>query len=193
MDKVNLPLFADVQVQLQKSDLLVNPADVHGVICGLLCAGIKLDDKAWLEPFDQLINEGLGIPDSLQPMLATIYSSSLSSLKDLTLGFELLIPDMDQPLEMRMEAVAEWVQGFLGGFGMVHSAGSAASDDVKELISDFASIAQMEIELDEDDSDAENNEAEEAFYEVVEYVRMGAIFCFNELGEFNAEANPTLH
>ncbi|MFT5808302.1 MAG: hypothetical protein ACI9LG_002604 [Moritella dasanensis] len=190
MDKVKLPLFADVNEQLQQSDLLVNPADVHGVICGLLCGGVKLDSKAWLEPFDQLINEGLGIPDSLDAILADVYSGSEAALKDMTLGFELLLPDMDQPLENRMEALAEWVQGFLGGFGMVHSVSTVASDDVKELIADFASISQMDIETDDD-----SNEAEESFYEIVEYVRMGATYCFNELGDGGGEAQamPILH
>lgn len=188
MDKVKLPLFADVNAQLQQSDLLVNPADVHGVICGLLCGGVKLDSKAWLTPFDELINEGLGIPDSLQPILADVYGSSEAALKDMTLGFELLLPDMDQALELRMEALAEWVQGFLGGFGMVHSVETKASDDVKELIADFASIAQMDVDTDDD-----SNEAEEAFYEIVEYVRMGATYCFNELSDGDIPAVPVLH
>ncbi|NQZ49387.1 MAG: UPF0149 family protein [Moritella sp.] len=189
MDKVKLPLFADVNTQLQHSDLLVHPADVHGVICGLLCGGVKLDNKAWLAPFDQLLNEGLGIPDSLESVFADIYNSSEAALEDMTLGFELLIPDMDQPLESRMEALAEWLQGFLGGFGMVHSTSTNASDEVKELIADFASIAQLDIDT-EDDS----NEAEEAFYEIIEYVRMGATYCFNELSDSGEiKKIPVLH
>ena len=106
----------------------------------------------------------------------------------MTLGFELLIPDMDQPLETRMEALAEWVHGFLGGFGMVHSADTKASDDVKELIADFASIAQMDV-----DGEDDSNEAEEAFYEIVEYVRMGATYCFNELSDGEIKETPVLH
>lgn len=192
MDKVKFPLFADVNAQLQRSDLLVNPADVHGVICGLLCGGVKLDNKAWLVPFEQIINEGLGIPESLEAILADIYNASEAALKDITLGFELLLPDMDQPLEERMEALAEWTQGFLGGFGMVHSVSTVASDDVKELIADFVSISQMDIDNDDDD---DSNEAEESFYEIVEYVRMGATYCFNELGDSSGEeqAMPILH
>ncbi len=188
MDKVKLPLFTDVNTELQHSDLLVNPADVHGVICGLLCGGIKLDNKAWLAPFDELLNEGLGIPESLAPILTEVYNGSAAALKDITLGFELLLPDMDQPLDERMEALAEWLQGFLGGFGMVHSSSTQASDDVKELIADFASIAQLDVDA-EDDS----NEAEEAFYEIVEYVRMGATYCFNELSDGDTNVVPVLH
>lgn len=189
MDKQPSSLFNELNEQLQRSDLLVNPADVHGVICGLICGGIKLDNKAWNAPFDELINEGLGIPDSLLPLLNKIHDTSAEALKDITQGFELIIPDMDQPLLSRMEALAEWTQGFLGGFGMVHSSKTAASDDVKELITDFASIAQMAIDAEEDDSE----EAEEAFYEIVEYVRMGAIYCFSELGESGAIAKPVIH
>ena len=188
MDNAKLPTFTEINDQLQRSDLLVNPADVHGVICGLICGGIKLDDKAWLAPFDELINEGLGIPDSLIPSLQNIHAVSAATLKDITLGFELLIPNMDAPLLTRMEALAEWTQGFLGGFGMVHSADTVASEDVKELIADFASIAQLAVDAEEDESE----EAEEAFYEVVEYVRMGAIYCFSELGDITEE-KPTVH
>jgi hypothetical protein len=72
----------------------------------------------------------------------------------------------------------------------VHAVTTVASDDVKELIADFASISQMDIETDDD-----SNEAEESFYEIVEYVRMGATYCFNELGDGGGEtqAMPILH
>jgi len=71
---------------------------------------------------------------------------------------------------------------------MVHSTSTKASDDVKELIADFASIAQLDV-----DGGDDSNEAEEAFYEIVEYVRMGANYCFNELSDGDTNAAPVLH
>ncbi len=188
MDKIKLPAFDSVNAQLQQHDLLVSAADVHGVICGLMCGGIKLDGKAWLTPFDQLINEGFGIPQGVEPILKEIYDVSEATLKDISLGFELLIPDMEQPIEQRLDAIAEWVQGFLGGFGMVNTNLSQASEDVQELINDFASIAQISLDFEDDDMES----VETAFYEVVEYVRMGVIYCFGELAD-TPEEQPTLH
>ena len=68
---------------------------------------------------------------------------------------------MDLPLETRMEALAEWLQGFLGGFGMVHSASTKASDEVKELITDFASIAQLDVDGGDDSNEAERQKTKE--------------------------------
>ncbi len=67
---------------------------------------------------------------------------------------------------------------------------TGCSDDVKEALEDFADIARMDEQMSEDE------ESEKALFEVVEYVRISSMLCFNELGKSSgAEQNKpkTVH
>jgi uncharacterized protein YgfB (UPF0149 family) len=69
-----------------------------------------------------------------------------------------------------------WVQGFNLGFGLQQKDNAIVSKDVKEVLSDFAEIANLSDDLEEDESN------EQAYYEIAEYVRISALLCFTELG-----------
>ena len=51
-----------------------------------------------------------------------------------------------------------------------------ASSEVKEVLVDFAEIANLSDEMEEDE------DTEQAFFEISEYVRISALLCFSELG-----------
>ena len=83
-----------------------------------------------------------------------------------------------------------FVQGFMTGFGLYQNDLSQCSAEVKEAFEDFAEIARME------DAMTEDEESEQALFEVEEYVRISTMLCFNELGQSpldDAEAPPTVH
>ena len=63
------------------------------------------------------------------------------------------------------------------GFGLHQDDLTNCSEDVKEGLEDFAEIARMDEEM------TENEESEQALFEVLEYVRVTAMLCFNELGK----------
>ena len=63
------------------------------------------------------------------------------------------------------------------GFGLHQDDLTGCSADVKEGLEDFAEIARM------DDEMSETEESEQALFEVMEYVRVTAMLCFNELGK----------
>ena len=89
----------------------------------------------------------------------------------------LCLPDDAAPINERGQALLEWVQGFMLGFGLFQDDLTKCSPDVKEALEDFAEIARMDEEM------AEGEEFEQALFEVVEYVRVSAMLCFNELGK----------
>jgi hypothetical protein len=69
-----------------------------------------------------------------------------------------------------------WVQGFNLGFGLQQKQTVGLSDDVKEVLKDFAEIANLSDEIEEDET------TEQAYFEISEYVRISALLCFTELG-----------
>ena len=85
------------------------------------------------------------------------------------------------------------MQGFLAGFGTQgRQADKKLSDDAKEMLNDLAQIAQVATVDLEEDEDSENN-----FFELSEYVRMGAVYIFTECNKPVAapeqEQSHTLH
>ena len=103
--------------------------------------------------------------------------------------FELLMPDEEQPIELRTAALTLWCNGFVYGLGT-----SGAPDpehlpgDTGEIVRDLAQI--MRAGVDEREG-LEANEA--ALAELVEFVRVGVQVVFEELGALrHPVASPRL-
>ncbi len=79
--------------------------------------------------------------------------------------------------------MSQWAQGFLVGFGMVQPALKEASEEVQELIKDIRDISLVSFDFEQEDE-----ESEIAYAEIVEYLRIGAMLCFNH---FSRKTPPT--
>ena len=90
--------------------------------------------------------------------------------------FAPLLPDDDEPIGERTEALSQWVQGFLYGLGSgVTGDHARVSPEAGEIVRDFIEIAHGGEAVDD------SEESEMAFAEVVEFVRVGVQLLFVEL------------
>ena len=174
MSSAVLPSFEKISQALDSADLFTNAAETHGVLSGFVCGGVALDDKSWQSLFNDVVNEGMALPQTVKSLVSNIYADVVKQCTDDGLGFNLLLPEDDKPLDERAEAMAQWAQGFLVGFGMVQQALNQASDDVQEVIRDIRDISQLSLDFEQEDEDSEI-----AFTEIVEYLRVSAMLCFN--------------
>ncbi|RJG42052.1 UPF0149 family protein [Motilimonas pumila] len=190
MSKNNLPEFDHVTRVLEGAELTVGAAEVHGVLAGIVCAGVKLDGQSWQGPFNDLVNEGFGLPSEAKIVCNDLYQLICQQLSDGNMAFSLLLPDDDQPLDERAEAMSQWAQSFLVGFGMLQQKLNQAPENIQELITDIRDISQVSL-----DFDIEDEESEMAFTEVIEYLRVGAMLCFNEFSKTASISTdkPTIH
>jgi len=189
MSNEPLPSFNKITQTLEAADLFTNASETHGVLSGLICGGVKLDDQSWRPHFNDVVNEGLGLPSKAQKLVESIYGQVVNQFTDDGLGFNLLLPDDDVPLDERAEAMSQWAQGFLVGFGMVQQALNQATDEIQELIRDIRDISQVSLDFEQEDEDSEI-----AFAEIVEYLRVGAMLCFNTFSRNpNINISETLH
>ena len=91
--------------------------------------------------------------------------------------FEPLLPDDEQPLNGRANALALWCTGFLYGLGTGHISDlEALNGDVGEIVRDFTEISRAT----GDDADADESN-EQAYAELVEFIRVAAQVVFEEL------------
>jgi uncharacterized protein YgfB (UPF0149 family) len=93
------------------------------------------------------------------------------------LGFDLLLPEEELPLDARTAALAQWCQGFLYGLGSrVIQDANGLPGDAGEVVRDLSDITNVGVDPGDDE---ESNES--AFAELVEFVRVGVQLVFAEL------------
>ncbi|MGB0894662.1 MAG: UPF0149 family protein [Parashewanella sp.] len=159
---------------LQAAEIGMHPSEVQGTIVGLICGGVEHKSDAWIPPLLELINDGQSLPTELHALVGEIYLDALNRLTDFEFGFTLLLPEEEEPLNDRVEALSLWVQSYLAAISVVQPKLKSASADVKEVINDLAEIAQIELDV------ADDEESEIAYTELVEFVRVAAILCYSE-------------
>jgi len=184
-----LPSFSQITEILEEAELFTSASELHGILSGFICGGIDLDSTSWLAHLNDVINEGMGLPSKAKALANSLHSKIVSQVTDDGLGFSLLLPDDDKPLDDRCDAMSQWAQGFLLGFGMVQASLNQSTEEIQELIKDVRDISQVSLEFEE-----ENEEFEIAYAEIVEYLRIGAMLCFNHFSRKpNTPSSKTIH
>lgn len=169
--------FETVTQVLSDNEVIVDGAEIHGMLCGMLGGGMALSDQNWLKVLEDIAHQGQPLPPKAVAALTELFNQTCQQMVDGQFGLTLLLPDDEAPINDRGLALINWVQGFMAGFGLFQQDLSACSEDVKEALSDFSDIARMEEPMNDDD------ESEQALFEVIEYVKISALLCFNEMGQ----------
>lgn len=176
------PDYLELDQALGRAEAAAGAAEVHGLLCGLLCAAGRLDAEHWAgQVFPELDANNVSVRQGLNAVQA-LADWTVAAMNDPVLGMDLLLPAGNAPLFERTAALAEWCQGFLLGL----AAGGVSQDtplpeDVGELVRDFTEISRAGFEVDENDE-----EDEVAFSDVVEYVRVGVLLINDELQPIKA-------
>lgn len=176
------PDFLELEQALGRAEAAAGAAEVHGLLCGLLCAAGRLDEKTWqAHVFPEDDRSSVAYQQGFVAV-QNLAAWTRSAINDPVLGMDLLLPSESDPLPDRTAALAEWCQGYLLGLaaGGV-SQETLLSEDVSELIEDFTQIANVGFDLDDTDE-----EDEIAFSDVVEYVRVGVLLINEELQPLQA-------
>ncbi len=171
--------YAQFDRTLRALRALPDASEAHGTLAGALCASAlyKLDD--WLI---EILPDGA--PSGAAPAeLREVYSSTARALASPQSEFELLLPDDEVAINDRTLALGQWCQGFLYGLGAGAIPDPAGvSPEASEIVRDLSAIAQVGVDVSEDE---ETNEA--AFAEVVQFVRIGVQVLFVELAQQRRE------
>jgi uncharacterized protein YgfB (UPF0149 family) len=176
MFQVTFPEVARVLQTLQSS---VAAAESHGCLCGALCTTQQYAVESWL---DELVPDAGPEHGEDRAPLRLLFADTVRALRGDEMEFQLLLPDDDDPLVERASALSQWCQGFLYGFGIGQAvARDELTAEVEEVLRDLTHISQASVET---GVDAE--EEEQAYAEIVEYVRAGVQLIHDELIEMRA-------
>ncbi|WP_394393819.1 UPF0149 family protein [Shewanella woodyi] len=172
----------NLKAALNAADIAQHPVEVHGALVGLICGGIEQSRREWSASLLELMNDGQALPESLQHLIDELYQDTLARISDVDFGFSPMLPEEEEPVSVRVEALSLWVQSFLTGLAIVQPKLHNASADVREVIKDLAEIALVEFDVADDD------ESEAAYMELTEFAKMAALLCYSEFGPEPSES-----
>jgi uncharacterized protein YgfB (UPF0149 family) len=184
--------FDEISRVLEGYSSSVPAAEAHGCLCGALCTTAHYPIERWLE---EVVPEegapgdgGNGSQDIDAPAVRLLFSDTLDALRSDQMDFELLLPDDDRPLEQRATALSQWCQGFLYGFG---TGAPVKADElpanVDEVLRDLTHIGRASV-----DAGEQGEAEEEAYTQIVEYVRVGVQLIHDELIDLRAAEGGAL-
>lgn len=169
-------------------DMTPTAAEVQGMLTGLITTGTASNSTELMTLMTDLAYDGQAMPNELKHLLQQQAEEIETSLGDREMGYQILLPDDKAPLTERLQALSGWVQSFLVGFGVNQANVANTSGDLREALDDMIEIAKLEFEAEE------GEEAERAYFEVAEYLRISAMMCYTELGRHQSSApeNPKI-
>ncbi len=153
---------------------LMSAAEAHGILCGLLCSS-DFDNDKWLKQVLGETNIQDGLASKCEQQLLLLKNYTLEQLNSPNFEFMPLVPDEDESMSERIQALGTWCQGFLFGLGLAGVEKFAG--DEKEFIDDLVSIARIDTNSSDDDS----NKNEEHYMQIIEYIKIGVIGLYEEM------------
>jgi len=179
--------YMGMESLLRRADCQYSAAEIDGVACGLLAVNLSADNELWLGQIFQNRDKQNVLQEDLDHELVTHLQTLRVQMQDSNFDFSILLPEDDESLEDRADAMQEWVQGFLLGVALAGLKNfEDLPEDTKELMDDFIEISKAgEFDTSEED------ESEDAYLHIVEYLRMGVLLIAEELQPSSSSA--TLH
>ena len=159
--------FHELALTLQQARALADLPEAHGTLVGALCAGQGFTLEHWLREI---------FPEA-KPGIA---AAGMQSLFDWTRS-SLAASELLEPLLPADDAsIGEWCQGFLYGLGTSTLPDPEhLPESVAEVVRDLTAITR--VDADPDESEEEN---EQAYAELVEFVRVAVQLLHEELAPF---------
>lgn len=168
---------------LSRSGAEFDAAEVHGLASGLLASNIDDGGRLVAEVLP-LIPEGDLLATECEQALLRLAAETGAHLADETFGFTPLLPDDNAPLPERVAALRQWCEGFLYGLGLGLGSGLPGElpPNVAEALENIGEITRL------DTSDVRETEGEEqAYAELVEFIRVAALLIHDELKPRDSE------
>lgn len=161
--------------------LPISSSEIHGVMCGYLCAGAVKEGETYLRALITRQNKNDSAVRTANLALFGVYAVSHQQIANFDFEFQLMLPDDDIPLAQRAQAFSEWCEGFtqgitLGGVEYEQLQEEEAQEALKHL-TEFGQLDYQSLHYDEED--------ERALIEVSEYARLAVLRIYGDLQEEN--------
>lgn len=169
--------YEKVERQMASADIESSGAEVHGILCGLICAGNADPQVRWFaELFEQERASDLLVRECADS-LRKLHDETASAVRGPGLGFSPFLPEQEKALKLRAAAVSDWCQGFLYGLGVAGiPSAHGLSSETREALNALSEITRMDL-----DGVQGSEEDEEALTELTEFIWVAAMLVHSEM------------
>ena len=173
--------YDDLDGALQRCGSSWDAAQAHGLLAGRLAIAGTGAGFDWL----QIVLEGTDPQSALttecEVLLSKLFETSGRQLAERMSEFSPLLPDDAQAAEARAEALGRWCEGYLHGLVSGGHEGALkerlAADPIADIIKDMLQITRAT------SGEADEEDDEGAYIELVEYLRVAAQLVYEELAD----------
>ena len=172
------PTLQELKQLLQDLQLTASASEVHGFVTGLLAAGVRLNKQQLIKVLEAHTETDQAFDDALIASLWQMQLATLEALGSSEIIFTPLVPEDEFTLTERVIALSDWCQGMLSGFGLAVRGDDErlTKGDIQETLQDIVNIVHVG-----GDFDSDNEEDEQAYMELYEFVRLAMIHLFEEM------------
>jgi uncharacterized protein YgfB (UPF0149 family) len=160
--------YDDISQAISNLGLNFLPEELHGQMCGVLISSPISKVEDWLFELIGSRDENNIIAKSGVTKISGLLSATLSDLNNNEFKFELLMPDDEALMPIKLQSLANWCDSFLYGFALSEVKIDEGSESMG-FIKDLSEIAMVDTQ---DDANVQNDLALE---ELLEYVRVGVL------------------
>jgi uncharacterized protein YgfB (UPF0149 family) len=195
MAKLTAFNYSALSTELKSASLATTPAELHGLLTGMLVGGLDTSKDEWQSLLFDYTNDGMGWPMALLGQAKSLLSVTNEMLTDASASTELLLPEAqgDEGIFTLADGLGDWVDHFISGFGLMNIRLNQMSADSKEALQDLEEIAKLGIDEDDD-----LQEQADLLGQVIEHVKACTLMLHAEFGHDKPQAphgvnKPTIH
>lgn len=172
---IHLPAYQTFLDAIATLDLPISASELHGIMCGYLCAGAATEGESYLRAL--ALNRKDESSRAAIRAIFEVYNISQHQIVNFDFEFQLMLPAEHELLTDRAQAFSEWCEGFTQGMTISGvSYEQFQEEESQEALQHLLEFAQLEYEtlqVDEED--------ERALMEVSEYARMAVLRLYGDL------------
>ena len=176
------PQHDEIDAALRRCGATWDAAQSHGLLAGRLAVGDTDAGLEWLAVVLGEIDAANALVTECHLLLSALYEKTHRVLAERQSAFELLLPDDDESPARRSRALAHWCEGFLHGLVSARKVEALkerlAAEPLADIVKDLLQMTRASFDVNDDE-----DESEQAYTELVEYVRVAAQYTYEELAD----------
>jgi uncharacterized protein YgfB (UPF0149 family) len=176
----------EVDATLRRCGASWNASQAHGFLCSRLAVRGSGARTEWLDQLAVGTEPGNALRKECLTTLDSLFDATWRLLAEGQSEFVPLLPEDACPASERADALAHWCEGFLHGLvSGPHPENlrtRLATEPLSDIIKDMLEITRATVE---DSGDEESTE--EAYVQLVEYIRVAAQLAYEELAGFRSQ------
>lgn len=170
----------ELDLALKRCGATWDAAQSHGLLSGRLAIAGADSGFDWLSQVLDGTDSSDALRNECEVMLSALFESTYRQLSRRQSEFGPLLPDDEETTAVRAAALAHWCEGFLHGLVSSDHGETLkqhlSAEPMSEIIKDMLQITRA---VDENDNETD----EQAYADLVEYLRVAAQLTYEELAE----------